>query len=473
MNKFNLYIMILGAVAFSNSSCRKQLNALPDQAKVEGNVIVDQRSAQVALNGAYYRFAGVADNYTTGLPSTQWSRVHETYSSSMAGNIVYYQGPYMGGENEFTSESYEVESVWRANYDLINAANGVIKELEPLDASKINETSKSQILAEARFLRAYGHYGLLRYFGEFFDVNSKYGVMLHKEPVTVSNIAQPRSTVQESYDFILEDVDDAIAHIKDGNPNYYASKWAAEALKMRILMNRGASGDYAEVISLANDIINNGPYELESNPKDIFKTKGLASKEVILATKAYANQPSELEVYYYRGGFQYYATDSLVSYLQNDPRMDWVITEDHNNPFQDYTSAFSKYIGPQSEAKYAFRLTEIYLLKAEAIVRSGGNMNDAKDIIKDIMSHAGVSDFSSIDNAATSDQLLIEIFKEISRSLVAEDGQDWFALLRLPFATVKQIKPTIKEKFQYILPIPKSEHDKNPAIGEQNPGYGW
>jgi hypothetical protein len=139
----------------------------------------------------------------------------------------------------------------------VNAANAVIKELGALDASKINETTKGEILAEARFLRGYAHYALLSYFGEFYDVSSKYGVMLRKEPVTVSNIAQPRNTVQESYDFILADVDDAIAHIKDGNPNYYASKWAAMALKMRILMNRGAAGDYTEVISLANNIITN------------------------------------------------------------------------------------------------------------------------------------------------------------------------------------------------------------------------
>jgi hypothetical protein len=150
-----------------------------------------------------------------------------------------------------------------------------------------------------------------------------------------------------------------------------------------------------------------------------------------------------------------------------------MITVDHTNPFMPYTNAFSKYIGSQSEAKYAFRLTEVYLLKAEAIVRSGGSLTDAKAIVKDIMSHAGVTDFSAIDNASTTNALLIEIYKEFARNLVAEDGADWFALLRLPFETVKQLKPSIQNKFQYILPIPKAEHDKNPAIGEQNPGYGW
>lgn len=467
MKTIFIQVLALGVVTLSLASCEKELNALPDQAKVEGNVIVDERSAKVALNGVYYRFANVAENFTTGLPGTQWSWVHEIYPSSMSGNIVYYQGPYVGGENNFAPEGSEPAQIWRVYYNLVNAANGVIAGLAPLDASKISETRRAEILAEAQFLRAYGHYALLSYFGEFFDVNSKYGVMLRKEPVTVSNIAQPRSTVQESYDYILGDVDDAIAGIVDGNPNYYASKWAAMALKMRILMNRGAAGDYSEVINLANNIIDNGPYELEPQVMDIFKSKGLASNEIIFATKAYPNQPSEMEVYFYRGSSQFYATDDLISYLGNDPRLAWMVTPVNGN------NTFTKFDGPQFEAKYAFRLTEIYLLKAEAIVRSGGALEDAKTIVKDIMSHAGVTDFSAVDNALTADILLVEIYKEFARNLVTEDGADWFALLRLPFETVQQIKPTIQNKFQYILPLPRAEHDKNPTIGEQNPGYGW
>jgi len=45
------------------------------------------------------------------------------------------------------------------------------------------------------------------------------------------------------------------------------------------------------------------------------------------------------------------------------------------------------------------------------------------------------------------------------------------ALLRLPFATVQQLRPTITNKIQYILPIPKAEFLQNPKTGEQNPGY--
>ena len=87
------------------------------------------------------------------------------------------------------------------------------------------------------------------------------------------------------------------------------------------------------------------------------------------------------------------------------------------------------------------------------------------------MTHAGVADFSAVDNAATNDQLLLEIYKETVRNMLCEDGQDWFALLRLPFDTVKAIRPSITSKNQFIFPIPHNEFIKNKAVGDQNPGY--
>jgi hypothetical protein len=126
---------------------------------------------------------------------------------------------------------------------------------------------------------------------------------------------------------------------------------------------------------------------------------------------------------------------------------------------------------PVSETYYAMRLSEVYLLKAEAIVRSGGSLTDAKTAVKEVMSHAGVTDFSAVDNASTPEDLLLQIYYETVKSLVAEDGQEWMALLRLDFETVKQIKPTITTQAQYIIPIPHSEFVYNPAIGDQNPGY--
>ena len=61
MKQVIIYILsFLGIL--SQMSCDDQLNALPTQSKVVGNVIVDQKSAEVALNGVYYRFAEGGDD---------------------------------------------------------------------------------------------------------------------------------------------------------------------------------------------------------------------------------------------------------------------------------------------------------------------------------------------------------------------------------------------------------------------------
>ncbi|MBS1919476.1 MAG: RagB/SusD family nutrient uptake outer membrane protein [Bacteroidetes bacterium] len=461
MKKLSIYIVAaIFAAAFY--SCKKDLNALPGQAKVDGNVIVDQKSAEVALNGAYYRFVEGGDD--RGTPSVMWAYDHEIMPTWAAGYLEY---PYGGGalsDNSLTSQSYEAEYIWDAGYILVNAANGVLKGVEAVPASKIDATRKTQIIAEAKFLRAYGNYRLLSFYGQYYDINSKYGIILRKDFVTSENIMLSRSTVKDCYDFILADVDDAIANAPDVNKAWYASKWAAKALKARILINRGAPGDYAQVVTLTQDVIQNGPYVLEGNLKDIFSTKGLSSKEVILGIQPLPKQVNKSDNYFYYGP-AYIPTIALTDLLQNDPRNTWVLGDVSGD------LGITKYEGPQIEVSYAFRLTEMYLLEAEALVRSGGSMADAKTLLKTVMQHAGVSDFSAVDNAATSDVLLLEIYKETVRNMLCEDGQDWFALLRLPFATVSSIRPTITSKNQYIFPIPHKEFIKNSAVGEQNPGY--
>lgn len=446
-------------------SCKKELNALPTQSKVEGNAIIDQKSAEVALNGVYLRLAEGGDD--RGTPSILWSRNHEISPTYLAGYITYpYGGSSFDENNLITATDSGVSGLWSTYYSLLNAANGVIEQVSRLQDQQFSGGRKLEILAEARLLRAYGHHGLLRYFSQFYDPNSSYGVMLRKAFVTTNNISQKRSSVQESYDFILADLDDAIAHSPAASVNYYANKWVAKGLKARVLMIRGAAGDYAEVVSLTNDIIRNSPYALEPQLQDLFSSKGLESKEVMLGLFPKVNQVSKSDTYFYGNSPGYTATPSFKALFADDPRNSWMIGMVGTTP-----DGILKYEGPKVEVSYAMRLSEIYLLGAEAIVRSGGDLNAAKALLKAVLEHAGVVDFSSLSNANTPDALLIQIYNETSRNLSFEDGQEWSALLRMPMPFILAVKPAITDKNHFILPIPKEEFDKNPAIGDQNPGY--
>lgn len=482
MKKIIFYIVCLSAL-LPQTSCKKDLNALPENSRVAEVVITDARTSEIALNGAYAVFANVGDGLaftasSASIPRTNWTN-HERFPAIYAGYLGYGYGQLPEEENQTDGDG---SLFWAEEYRLLNTVNGALNGVSALADGAFDGDRKAEVIGELRFLRAYAHFKLLSYYGVWWDISSPLGVLLRDETSTKTNISKARSSVQESYDFILADLEDAVANAPAENENYYATKWAAKVLKMRVLMSRGQSGDYAEVVTIANDIIQNSPYELEPNIEDLFHSKGLASKEVILGLTPQPNQEKD----YYSRSAQFWpgassifvAKGALKDLLQDDPRGAWMIGS--ANPYSAYspnTFYFTKYMieggtaTPVSETYYAIRLSEVYLLKAEAIVRSGGSLADAKDAAKVIMSHAGVTDYSALDNATSPDELLMQIYYETSKSLVAEDGQVWLALLRLDFNTVQQLRPTITSTAQFIVPVPHEEFVYNPQFGDQNPGY--
>jgi hypothetical protein len=465
-----LVIILTGSLFWS---CKKELNVFPTTSEVDGNVIVDTKSAETVLNGVYYRFAdGGVDN--NNVPTILWSELNETIPSQMANTCYNVSGNTMSTLT-FNSKTPSVALVWTYGYALVNSADGFIKNATPV--TKIPAATKNQMLAEARFLRAFGNSELLLYYGQYYDPTSKYGIILRDEFVDANNINLPRTGVAAAYTSILNDLDIAIAGLPAQNTAiYYANASAAKLLKARVLINRGAVGDYAEVVSLTNDVITNGPFALEDSVKDVFLSKGFASKEIILGVQPYPNET--LKFINNQEEVQFPLSDSLVSALSNDPRNKWYY---HlaNTAYSGLLPRLDKFYSgdtinvvetPLSEDCYAFRLTEAYLLEAEAITLSNGNLATAKTLLETVEGHAGIKNFTAITNANTSTALQLLIVKEEMKNFFSENGADWFAVRRLPFATAQTILPSLKLVNQLTLPIPYSETSINNQV-IQNPGY--
>lgn len=470
MKKIFIYTILMAGLLMPYG-CKKQLDKLPENAKVEGNAITDQPSAIVALNGVYLRFANASSS------STDWS-ANQLMGSVFAGYLANISNGNADEQDSFNYTGYT--SQWGRYYELINAANGVISAVEAMPDNKFVGTKKQEILGEAKFLRAYGHFKLLSFFGQWFDINSPLGVIIEDKFITLTNKDKARSPVKDCYDFIMSDVDFAIANAPATNQNVYATKWTAMALKMRVLLTRAQGDDLTQTAALGNTIITGSPYTLEPNLKDLFYSKGLASNEVMLGIKPQVNQETNyqnMSANFIGHSSIYGATPALVNLYANDPRKAWIIGPLYTKQ-ATVNSYFIKFIQPArtstviSETAYAFRLTEVYLMAAEATARSGGSLTTAKTLLETVMSKAGVTDFSAVETAAGSSAALqLQIYYEYVRNMTAEDSIEWMALLRLPFATVMQIRPTIVKKDQYILPIPLSEFQFNPGVGPQNPGY--
>lgn len=449
MKNIILYITIL----FCLSACEltEVLDQDPPNNLEPNNVLTDQASAENLLNGSY-SFLNSRDFYlnTEGHPGL--------LSGSMA---IRTFGESTFEANDILVDGNGARAYWTAFYQFINAANIVITLVDRMPDGAIDAERKKEIIAEAHFLRAFGHFNALAYYGQFYDPTSELGIIIRSEIANFQNRSKSRSSVEECYQFILDDLDVAIADAPDFFETIRASKTAAKALKARVLLYKG---DYAEAAALANEVIQDGTRNLAATFQDVFDA-GYDSEEMIFMAYADENTLStgrtrtKTLVY---GGRRLIASDYLQDTLASDPRATTTFNATNGAILKVYdTDNFSP--------TYFIRLAEMYLIAAEGLTRSGATLESSKEPLEALRSRAFGS--PQVSTASSSNELLDEIYNEIIAELVFENGSEWFAGIR--FDNISEVKPTVTSSDKYILPIPLREIESNFAIDfeDQNPGY--
>lgn len=97
-------------------------------------------------------------------------------------------------------------------------------------------------------------------------MNSEYGVVMRNEAPSVSNALKARSSVADSYQYILDQLEIAIEKAPDWKKLSQASKEAAKALKARVLLY---AGKYTEAVAAVNDAIDTNSPLPEANYGDV------------------------------------------------------------------------------------------------------------------------------------------------------------------------------------------------------------
>ncbi|QTE22363.1 RagB/SusD family nutrient uptake outer membrane protein [Polaribacter cellanae] len=446
MKKAILYIITL----FLIYSCEltNVLENDPPNNLVSENVVKNQTDARALLNGCY---AIISLNqyyyvYTELIPSTLIGSMSRVGSNS---DLVPF------AENSLSYDNSYSYSFWNAFYKVIDGANHTIFQTTKLSSNLIPDTARKEIIGEARFVRAMATFDVLRYFGQFFDMNSKFGIILRTEPANFVNRDKARSTVAECYAQILADLDAAIADAPDYSVSYKGSKTAAKALKARVLVYQGK---YAEAAVLANEVINDGTTSLEADFETAFST-GIKSSEMILMV--YTDEETE----------QLRGYNVKRFYSGRPAENNWFTTLMDTDPRKPFTYEDKEVLKTTNKEVYKptyfLRLPEMYLIKAEGLAFSGASLADASAPLNVIRNRAGIGNTL----ATNIQELKDDIFNEYARELAYENGAEWFAAIR--FGKAEELKPSIKNSDQYILPIPRGEIENNAglSLADQNPGY--
>ncbi|SEM66725.1 SusD family protein [bacterium A37T11] len=421
------------------------------------NLIQDAESAETALRGVYesWRSAGITQNLDA--------------FGVMAGSLVYTSPPANGNQwlnNSVTADNSSTASMYVNYYKIINAANNIIPLLDNKDIPKLDEQRKTEIIAECKIHRALAHFNLLRLFGQFFDQSSSYGIVLRDQPFDELSACK-RSSVRESYAFIIADLDYGITHAsKRNDKHYYMTAILAKALKAKIMLYESK---FEEAKDLAKEVIDsagNYGYELTSSYDGIFND-GHDSKEALFCLYSYGYSESASTLFRYTNFSSYLKTISdLLPDNQNngnlnegsgyDKRFTYVYSLDTKGPSSNGKYPFKINATDKRNSIFLLRLAEIYLIYTEATVRTH-DFQSARTSLSAITSRAGYS--SDYVSTISDHDLLSYLFQHKWIELFSEYGEEWFDLIRFYKAgdiDGKSIKPTIVSENQFCFPIPQT-----------------
>jgi hypothetical protein len=386
-----------------------------------------------------------------------------------------------------------VTGPWDLYYLSIRNANFVIKNA--LSENATNQIEIKQYLAEARFLRAFVYFMLVKNWG---------GVPLRTE----NNMEErdlPRSTADEVYNFIIADLLEAENNLPDvtneiGRP----TKYAAKTMLADVYLNRSM---FAEARDKANEVISSNKYSLVPVTKiedfmlNLFGPDLITTPEEIFSLKfshilgqgsffswAVAHPSTLLNGA--GGAYAYYAeaTDLFYTTWDNNDLRKWLWdTIDFGRG--PTTLVNKKFIDPACSSVDGagndfpiYRYSEVLLIYAEAAARASNSPTaEAMEALNQVHRRAygkdptttSLVDFNLADYSL--DTFLDLILKERGYEFQFE-GKRWHDLKRTGKAQeiIFEYKGKNIAERHYLWPIPLSELNFNKAIDpakDQNPGY--
>jgi len=394
---------------------------------------------------------------------------------------------------EFTASNTAPLSVWAGYYDGVFRANLAIERIPTVP--EMDEDLRARLLGEARTLRAYFYFNLVRWFGD---------VPLILEPFPEDFVIS-RTDKEAVYAQIIADLEagTAVLPTKSAYPSAdlgRVTKGTAEALLAKVQLTRG---NYQSAFDNALAVINSNQYSLFPSYTRIFSRTGENGPGSIFEVQTAAYEiggggSQYNEVQGVRGtpnlgwGFNNPSDDLISAFEPGDPRREAtilyvgevlpdgsdVVTGDDNIVGERFNQKAFVVDHPGGNGNgpgniRIYRYADLLLIAAEALNeldRSG----EALPYLNQVRARARGNNNNILQDVTTTNQseLRTAILRERRAELALEQHR-WFDLVRTGrAAAVMQAlgKNFVVEKHE-LFPIPQGEIDLSEGALEQNSGY--
>jgi hypothetical protein len=436
------------------TSCDNALDVdLPSNQLSSESVYSTETTAEAAVNGIYQSM--VADFYYNRVHSVLGETADELVPRTGIANIY--------SSNEIPETDGTINSNWGELYKIIYNANNVIEGITK--STTLNATKSKNWIAEAKFLRAYSYFYLTNLWGNV--------PLVLTTNVDVSALL-PQSSQEVVYAQIVLDLTDASKDLPTDYKNYKnerirATKWAAETLLARVNLYLGK---WTEAAAHATAVINQtGSYKiitgLEHDNSPFISDNDEAILQIPYFNVDYTYEGSSV---FTTGGALLLRKGNALFETGDARKTNWTIDiKDRNGVFlgiapYKYQNGFDS---SPIERSTLLRLAELYLIRAEARVKSN-DITGAQQDINVIRNRALLGSTTLTDP----NQLLDLIALERQREFFAENGHRWLDLKRTGKLdeTLSVLSDKIWKSSDSLYPIPDEAIRSNPFL-IQNTGY--
>ena len=481
---------MLSAAVCCGVSCGKFLDERPqsDFTQLAGEPLEafsGVEEAESGLSGAYSKF--LTDLYQL--------------NNYLMGDVTS-DNCYVGGDGvseaqfdklDISPANSIVSLSWKQYYELAGTATWVLERVLLMEDDPATCNERKRIEAEARFIRAWAYFDIVRLWGDapmsqktITDMNSS--VQEDWYPL----LYPERTPAEEIYSVILDDLSDTYISALRSCPSgcFKATKGAAHGLKAKVCATMGnkEDRDYEKVVEECDKVISEG-YRLVGDFDTLWRPGVRHTSESIF----------ELE--FSETGKRNWACWVLLTDIDGTISVSWrryctpsheflaKFDREHDRryaasvcwaevpysiywPSENYPLSYK--IRSRASDIILMRLADILLLKAEALVELG-RPGEAADIVDEIRARAGVP---PLPDGLGQDKMRLAVENERQLELYME-GQRWFDLLRngrmeevMQDAVDHNGDKMIQDasRLRRLMPVPQDQIDINGNL-TQNEGY--
>lgn len=490
--KITKFLLAISIIVIILASCSKKYidEVKPADGTLSDNVIFGSKiGVDNALTGIYGLFQSYASANSRqnmyGLKTIQ-------FNFDMRGNdLISDPSNWWLYENNWSDNAYgriatsaRTEQIWNLFYKAINNANAII-----LNTPKIPEGDavKSQLIAEAKALRAYSYFWLVRIYQFTYAKNpAAPGVPLYTEPATSASNGNPRASLKDVYALIVSDLDFAIANLTATRiDKYRINKNVAQLIEAEVY----------QVLAMADNTL---------WPKAISNAQAARVGFPLMSGSEYAAGFNTVNNQEWLWGIQFNASQSLSYasffgyidptaangrykdiYVNSSFVAKFSATDVRNlflpAPNQSSANPWKKWVTAKFVDNATFsgdfvlmRSAETYLIEAEGLAQTN-QLEPAKDALYVLQLKRNPAAIRS--TASTKDDLIAEILLERRKELYGEMGVQYFDLKRYQSPLIRDGNqwsavvnvPATDNRWRWQFPQAEMDANKSLTPADQNP----